>query len=163
FRLTDLSAARAMPGAALVLSAAETAELGHLPCHVEIPNVKIAVPPYPILAQDEVRYVGDAIAFVVADTLQHARDAAEAVKVEWQSLPHVIGSAAAIEPSAPRVWQQLQSNLAFEMQIGDSQATAAAFAEADHVVSLTVINQRLVANYLDTRAVVAECDGGRLT
>jgi carbon-monoxide dehydrogenase large subunit len=163
FRLTDLSAARAMPGAALVLSAAETAELGHLPCHVEIPNVKIAVPAYPILAQDEVRYVGDAIAFVIADTLQHARDTAEAIQIEWQPLPHVIGSAAALEPSAPCVWRQLQSNLAFEMHIGDSQETAAAFAQADHVASLTVINQRVVANYLDTRAVVAECEGGRLT
>jgi carbon-monoxide dehydrogenase large subunit len=106
---------------------------------------------------------GDAIAFVVADTLQHARDTAEAIQIEWQPLPHVIGSAAALEPSAPCVWRQLQSNLAFEMHIGDSQETAAAFAQADHVASLTVINQRVVANYLDTRAVVAECEGGRLT
>src|SRR5206468_3456486 len=77
FRLADVSKARAMPGVALVLTGADVASLGHLPCQAEIPGAKIAVPAYPILAHDEVRHVGDAIAFVVADTLDHARDAAE--------------------------------------------------------------------------------------
>jgi aerobic carbon-monoxide dehydrogenase large subunit len=163
FRIVDLATARAMPGVALVLSAAETANLGPLPCHVEIPNVKIAVPPYPILAQDAVRYVGDAIAFVVADTLQHAREAAEAIKIDWEPLPHVIGAVAALAADAPGVWPEIDGNVAFETELGDSRATATAFAQAAHVASLAVVNQRVVANYLDTRAVVAVVEHGRIT
>ena len=78
FRI-DAGKARTMPGVRLVLTAAETADLGPLPCPVEFPGVKLYKPPYPILTRDEVRHVGDAVAFVVADTLERAKDAAEAI------------------------------------------------------------------------------------
>src|SRR5580704_4143307 len=83
FCLTDVEAVRRMPGVMLVLTASDISELGPLPCHVALPGVKMAVPPYPVLAHGEVRHVGDAIAFVVADSLDRARDAADAITVDW--------------------------------------------------------------------------------
>ncbi|MGD0024918.1 MAG: molybdopterin cofactor-binding domain-containing protein, partial [Xanthobacteraceae bacterium] len=160
FRI-DAQKARALPGVRLVLTGVETAGLAPLPCHVELPDVKIAVPPYPILARENVRHVGDAVAFVVAETLDRAKDAAEAVEIAWEPLPHAIGAAEAIKAGAPLVWPQRQGNIAFAATLGDAAATSRAFAAAAKVVSLTLINQRLVANYLDTRGVVAEYDSGR--
>ena len=156
FRIANAGRARAMPGVALVITGADITSLGSLPCQADMPGATIALPPYPVLAVDEVRHVGDAIALVVADTLDHARDAAEAMEVEFTPLPHVIGAAAAIEQNAPLVWRQIRGNLAFETALGDAKATASAFARAAHVTSLVLVNQRVVSNYLDTRAVVAE-------
>jgi carbon-monoxide dehydrogenase large subunit len=158
FRVTNVSRAQAMPGVALVITGADVSTLGYLPCQAEIPGAKIAVPAYSILAIDDVRHVGDAIAFVVADTLDHARDAAEAMDVDWDPLPHVIEATAAIERGAPLVWPKIPDNLAFETELGDAEATANTFMQAAHAVSLTLTNQRVVSNYLDTRAVVAEHD-----
>ena len=164
FRI-DAQKARAMAGVRLVLTGAETAGLAPLPCPVELPDVTIAVPPYPILARENVRHVGDAVAFVVADTLDRAKDAAEAVEIAWEPLPHVIGAAEALKPGAPLVWPRRSGNIAFEATLGDAAATAAFSRRAARVVSLTLINQRLVTNYLDTRGVVAEYDaaGERIT
>ena len=158
FRIGGVAKAAAMPGVALVLTGADTAELGDLPCQGAIPETKLAVPPYPILARDEVKHVGDAVAFIVATTVEEARDAAEAIAIEWEALAPVIGAARALAKGAPLVWPKLRSNLAFETALGDAKATARAFADAARTVSLTLINQRVVANYLDTRAVVAEYD-----
>ncbi len=158
FRIVDASKARAMPGVLLVLTADDTAELGDLPCQGEVPDAKVVAPPYPVLAREEVRHVGDAVAFVVADTLDRARDAAEAIVIEWQPMTHIIGAVAALSPGAPLVWPNARSNLVFETSLGDAQQTAQAFAKAARVVSLTLVNQRLVANYLDTRGVIAEYD-----
>ena len=165
FRITDVERVRAMAGVALVLTGADTQHLGYLPCQAEIPDTKIAVPPYLVLALEEVRHVGDAMAFVVADTLDRARDAAEAIAIHWEALPPAIGAAAALESGAPLVWPKQHSNLAFETTLGDRQASERAFAQAKHTVVLTVVNQRIVTNYLDTRAVIAEYDApsGRLS
>jgi aerobic carbon-monoxide dehydrogenase large subunit len=165
FRIIDAAKARAMPGVALVLTGADTAELGNLPCQGLIPETRLAVPPYPVLPRDEVRHVGDAVAFVVADKIEHAKDAAEAIAIDWEPLPHVIGAAAALAPGAALVWPQQHGNLAFETSLGDARSTARAFAAATRTVSLALVNQRLVANYLDTRGVIAEIDQatGRLT
>ena len=109
------------------------------------------------------RYVGDAVAFVVADTLNQAKDAAEAISIDWQPLPHVIGAEEALKPGAPKVWPDWPSNLAFETGVGDAKGTAAAFAKAARRVELKIVNQRLVTNYMDTRGVIAEHDGERYT
>ena len=164
-RIADVASARAMPGIALVLTGADTADLGDLPCQVEIPDVTLKVPSCPILVREEVRHVGDAVAFVVADTLDRARDGAEAITIEWEPLPHVIGAAAALEPDAPRVWPKHRSNLAFEVMLGDADKTARTFNRAARSASITLVNPRVVANYLDTRGVVAEynADTDRLT
>jgi len=159
----DAAKAREMPGVRLVLTGSETLDVGPLPCTVELPTTVLDVPPYPILAHHEVRHVGDAIAFVVADTLERAKDAAEAITVTWEDLPHVIGAIEALKPGAPRVWPERPDNIVFDVTLGDKTATDQAFAKA--VVSLTLVNQRLVANYLDTRGVVADYDAahGRVT
>jgi carbon-monoxide dehydrogenase large subunit len=163
FRIGDLGRVRAMPGVRLVLSAADISTLGPLPTPGVVPDVDIDIPNYPILATDIVRHVGDAVAFVVADSIDAAKDAAEAIEIDWQPLPHVIGAAAALNPGAPKVWAERPDNLAFEVEVGDVPATKEAFAKAARIVELTIVNQRLVTNYLDTRGVVAEYDGGRYT
>ena len=161
----DAAQARAMPGVRLVLTGVETDDLGPLPCTVDLPNTVLDVPPYAILARNEVRHIGDATAFVVADTLEWAKDAAEAISVTWEELPHVIGATEALKPDAPLVWPQHRDNVVFDLTLGDKAGTDRAFAEAVKVVSLTLVNQRVVANYLDTRGVVADYDAAhdRLT
>ncbi len=163
FRFLDLDRVRAMPGVRLVLTGEDTAGLGPLPTPGLLEGVDIPVPFYPILARDEVRHVGDSIAFVVADTLAQAKDAAEAIGVDWQPLPQVVGALAALEKGAPLVWPDRPGNVAFETALGDERATKEAFAKAARTVSTTIVNQRLVTNYMDTRAVVAEHDGNRYT
>jgi carbon-monoxide dehydrogenase large subunit len=160
FRI-DAARAQAMPGIRLVLTGADIVHLGNLPCEGEIPGVEIQVPPYRILALDEVRHVGDAVAFVVGDSVVRAKDAAEAIRVEWEPLPHVIGAAVALAPDAPPVWPEQGGNLAFEVSIGDAGETGRAFRRAARTVSLTLRISRIVANYLDTRGVVAEYDADR--
>ena len=161
----DATKARAMAGVRLVLTGAEIDDLGPLPCTVELPNTVLDVPPYAILARNEVRHVGDAIAFVVADTLERAKDAVETIVVTWEELPHVIDATEALKPSAPLVWPRHRENVVFDLALGDKAATERAFAEAAKIVSLKLVNQRLVANYLDTRGVVADYDAAdeRLT
>ncbi|MGA8934703.1 MAG: xanthine dehydrogenase family protein molybdopterin-binding subunit, partial [Pseudolabrys sp.] len=163
FRIGDLARVRALPGVRLVLIAADISALGPLPTPGVVPDVDIKIPPYPILAKDVVRHVGDAVAFVVADTLDAAKDAAEALEIDWQTLPHVVGAVAALKSGAPKVWAERSDNLAFATEVGDARATKEAFAKAARIVELTIVNQRLVTNYLDTRGVIAEYDGDRYT
>jgi carbon-monoxide dehydrogenase large subunit len=162
FAILDLDRIRAMPGVRLVLTASDIADLAPMPCPGVLADVDIDVPPYPVLAADVARHVGDMVAFVVADTLVQAKDAAEAMTIDWQPLPHVIGVRAALTPGAPSVWPD-RPNLVFKTEAGDAAATQAAFAQAARTVSLTLVNQRVVTNYLDTRGVVAEYDGERYT
>lgn len=161
FRITNLDAARSSPGVRLILTAEDTRQLGHMPCVVGVPGLKIDVPPYPVLAVDEVHHVGDAVAFVVADTLDEARDAAEKIEIDWEPLPHVTNAEAALQPGATLVWPHLSSNLSFEKTFGNRSQTEQAFARAAHVVSLKVVNPRVVANYMETRGVTAEYDPER--
>ena len=76
------------------------------------------------VARDEVRHVGDAVAFVVADRVERAKDAAEAIAIDWEPLPPVIGAAAALAPGAPLVWPRQHGNLAFETELGDAGVLA---------------------------------------
>jgi carbon-monoxide dehydrogenase large subunit len=163
FTIGDLARVRSMPGVRLVMTAADTADLGPLPTPGVLPDVDIPIPAYPILADKQVRYVGDAVAFVVADTLSQAKDAAEAISIDWQSLPHVVGAEAALQKGAAQVWPDRPGNLAFVTTLGNEKATQDIFAKAARTVTVKVINNRLVTNYLDTRGVIAEYDGDRIT
>ena len=158
FTITDTKKAAAMPGVRLVMTAADTADLGNFPVMFPLPGVTITPPPYEILASREVRHVGDAIAFIVADTVEQAKDAAEAIAVDWQPRAAIVDAVTALKPGATQVWPDKPGNVAFEKSIGDKEKTDKAFASAAKVVKLTIVNQRLVTNYLDTRAVVAEYD-----
>ena len=162
FQLGNLERVRAMPGVRLVFTGADVAHLKPLPTPGVIPGPDIKIPPYPILARDVVRHVGDSIAFVVADALDQAKDAAEAIAIDWNELPYVIGAMDALKPGAPQVWPD-RPNLSFETTMGDEAATKAALAGASRVVTTNIVNQRVVTNYMDTRGVLAEFDGERYT
>jgi carbon-monoxide dehydrogenase large subunit len=157
----DASRASALPGVSLILTAADVADLGGLPCLFNLPDDPFTGPPYPILAKDEVRHVGDAVAFVVADTVEHARDAIEAIEVEWTPLPSVIGVANAVKKGAHQVWSEHAGNVLFDVSIGDKKSTEAAFAKAHAVAEISIVNPRIVTNYMETRAAVCEYDAKR--
>src|SRR5919199_1783314 len=162
FRIRDVSAARGAPGVALVLTAEDLRDLGTLPCLGLVPNADGSLgaqPPYGVLAQKVVRHVGDAVACIVAETLEAAKSAAELVDIDWEPLPLVTDAVAALHPGAPQVWDEAPGNLAFRATLGNAEAADRAFAAAHRTVRLTVVNNRLVTNYMETRGVVAEYDG----
>ena len=157
----DASRARALPGVALILTAADIGDLGDLPCLFNFEVDPFTGPPYPILARDEVRHVGDAVAFVVADTIDHARDAIEAIEVKWSPLPAVAGVVNAVKKGAPQVWPDKPGNILFDVPIGDKKATEAAFAKAHAVAEISIVNPRVVASFMETRAAIGEYDAKR--
>jgi carbon-monoxide dehydrogenase large subunit len=159
FTLSELDAARAMPGVAAILTFEDVADLGDLPCPGAVKNSdgsKMAVPPHPVLARDVARHVGDALAFIVAETAEQARDAAEAIIVDYESADPVVDIAGARTDGAPLVWPELGTNLAFDSDHGDAQKTEKAFAKAHRTVALELVNNRLIANFMELRACFAE-------
>jgi carbon-monoxide dehydrogenase large subunit len=157
----DATRARSLPGVALILTAEDVSDLGDLPCLFNLEDNPFTAPPYPILVRDEVRHVGDAVAFVVADTVDAARDAIEAIEVQWTQLAAVTGVRHAIKQDAPQVWAQHPGNVLFDVSIGDKKATEAAFAKAHAIAEITIVNPRVVINFIETRAVVCEYDARR--
>ncbi|MCA1998706.1 MAG: xanthine dehydrogenase family protein molybdopterin-binding subunit [Hyphomicrobiales bacterium] len=166
FRFGDLAAARAMPGVAAILTHAEVRHLGDLPCQALVKNADgsdMIRTSYPVLPADRVRHVGEAIAFIVAETLDQARDAAEAIPVSWTPLPVASGTAEARAPGAPAVHPEVPDNVAFAHVLGDREKTDAIFARAARVVGLDLVNNRIIANYMEPRSVLAEPKGEGLT
>jgi carbon-monoxide dehydrogenase large subunit len=161
FTIEDVAAAQASAGVHLVLTAADVAHLGDLPCQAPVKMAdgsKFPFVPYPILAHDVVRHVGDAVAFVVADSLELAKDAAERIEVSYDPMPATVDTEGALAEGEPLVWPQRKGNLAFETHLGHKARTDAAFAKAARTVTLKIVNNRLVTNYMETRAIVAEYD-----
>ncbi|WP_407188810.1 xanthine dehydrogenase family protein molybdopterin-binding subunit [Bradyrhizobium centrosematis] len=157
----DASRARGLPGVALILTADDVGDLGNLPCLFNLETDPFTGPPYPILAKDEVRHVGDAVAFVVAETIDQARDAIEAIDVKWSPLPAVTGVVNAVKKGAPQVWPDKPGNVLFDVSIGDKAATEAAFAKAHAIAEISIVNPRVVASFMETRAAVCEYDAKR--
>src|SRR6516162_4319378 len=114
--------------------------------------------PQPLLAQSRVRYIGDPVAFIVAETSNQAKDAAEQIAVEYESLPAVIGAEAALAPDAPSVWDDNPGNEAFFHEIGSKEAVDAAFARAERVVRHEIHVNRVTANSMEPRGCIAEYD-----
>lgn len=162
----DLSAAGAAPGVRLVLTGAEIADsLEPLTSVMDLPAMGgPAFPPIrqPHLAQGRVRHVGQPVAFVVADTLDQARDAGELIDVDYRELPVVTDSRAALEPGAPELHAEAPGNLVYDWTLGAEKAdeVEAAFAAAAHVVRATCVNQRLIVTAMETRGIIAEYDAG---
>ncbi|WP_309084080.1 xanthine dehydrogenase family protein molybdopterin-binding subunit [Chelativorans sp.] len=159
FSVGSLEAARAAPGVHLILTAADTAHLADLKTEASPKQPDGTTPPtrdIPILCRDEVRYVGDAVAFIVAETRTAAQDAAELIEVEYESEEPAVATATALDEGVPLVWPELGTNQAFLYHLGDKARTDAAFAEADRVVKISFVNNRLVANYMETRSAIAE-------
>jgi len=114
--------------------------------------------PQPLLADDRVRYVGDPVAFIVAESVNQAKDAAELIAVEYEVLPAVVGAEAALAAGAPAVWDDNPGNEAFFHEVGDRAEVDSAFAKADHVVRHKTIINRVTANSMEPRGCLAEYD-----
>lgn len=159
----DASAARAMPGVLAVLTGQDlvAAGMGNMPSGMSFKNKDGSDMPKPvqtILTTDKVRFVGDPIAVVVAETVKQARDAAEAVIPDIDQLPAVTDAASATAPGAPQLYDATPSNVILDFQHGDAEAVEAAFAEAAHVTRLKVRNSRVVVCPMEPRSAVGEYD-----
>ena len=133
--------------------------IGGLPCGWQIHSKDgspMAEPPHPVLAVDRVRYVGDPVAVVIADSLAHARDAAELVNVDYVEEPAAIDPVAALQRGAPQVNAEAPGNLCYDWHLGDLAAVEAAFAKAARIVKLDLTNNRLVPNAMEPRAAIGE-------
>ncbi|HEX3954597.1 MAG TPA: xanthine dehydrogenase family protein molybdopterin-binding subunit, partial [Stellaceae bacterium] len=153
----DATDARSMPGVQGIFTAAdlEAEGIGALPCIAQIATVApLIIPPRHALARDRVRHVGDPVAFVVAETRDQARDAAEQIAVAYQPLPTVTEGLAALAPDAPQLWDEAPGNLAYRFERGDKAAVEAAFADAAHIVEIELINNRLVVAPIEPRAAI---------
>jgi aerobic carbon-monoxide dehydrogenase large subunit len=161
-------AARQMPGVAAVLAGSDLASdnIGPLPCAVtHIPmTMPLVVPPCHALARDIVRYVGEPVAFVVAESAERARDAADSVVVEYEALPPVVSIADAVLPKTPSIWPDATGNIAFQFNRGEIAPVEAAIRGAAYVVECELVNNRVVAASLETRGALGEFDAssGRL-
>jgi len=162
----DTAAARAMPGVIAVLTGEDYAAdgLGNVPGNSPPkrrdgrPGYR---PPRPALTRDRVRHVGQAIAVVIAESVNRAKDAAEAIEVDFAPLPAYPDPVANNRPGAPLIWEDCENNEAFYVEKGDAAATEAALASAAHVVRDTFTVTRVTANTMEPRAVVADYDAGR--
>jgi carbon-monoxide dehydrogenase large subunit len=164
----DVSGALATPGviAAYTGHDLKADGIGDRPCMIPIKNQdgsERADPAFPVLASEAVHFVGDAVVFVVAETVQAARSGAEAVFIDYDVLPSVTDLAATMEPGQPQVWPEAAGNLCFDWATGDRARTDALFAEAAHVTKLSVVNNRVIVASMEARAAVAEYDGERWT
>jgi carbon-monoxide dehydrogenase large subunit len=158
----DKAAALSAPGVLAVLTSSdvEQAGLGKLQCHAFPPTPPGATfyrPLQPLLATGKVRYVGECVALVVAETLQQAKDAGEQVEVDYEPLPPVTHDGA-LASGAPKVWDDASSNLSFQLERGDRKAVDRAFEGAAHVTKLDLHYPRATANTLEPRTVLAYAD-----
>ncbi|MEA2837034.1 MAG: aerobic carbon-monoxide dehydrogenase large subunit [Bradyrhizobium sp.] len=157
----DLEAARAVPGVAAVFTETDLATdgIGELPCITVIDAIEpIVVPPRPALARGVVRHVGDPVVCIIAESPEAAIAASEAVDIAYEPLPCVTAPAAALQPDAPLIWPEAPGNSAYLFLKGDAAAVAAAMASAAHIVECDLVNNRVVAAPLETRAAVGFFD-----
>jgi len=161
----DVSAAKAMPGVLAIMTGADLAAqgVGEVPCVIPLKNSdgsdRANTPRLP-LATDAVRHVGDPVAFIVTETVEQGRDAAEAVMVDYDVLPSVTDLAVAAEPGQPQIWEAAPNNTVFDWEVGDKDKAAALIGSAAHVTRLTVINNRVVVASMEGRACAAQYDAG---
>jgi carbon-monoxide dehydrogenase large subunit len=161
----DASAARKLPGVIAVYTADDLAAdgVGNVPCMSAIPQrdgSALIAPPRPALARERVRHVGDAVAMIVAETRAQAQDAADQVLVDYESLPALVQTDQALADGAVQVWDQAPHNLCLDWETGNAKATADAFAVAERVIKLDLVNNRVVPNSMETRGAVATPEPG---
>lgn len=155
----DTDAARAAPGVLGVFTAADLAAdgIGPIPCTVQVATVEpMRVPQRLALADDRVRHVGEPVAFVVANTREQARDAAELVEVDYDVLPCVVDARTALAPGAARLWDDIPQNTSYRFEKGDRAAVQAAIAGAAHVVELELINNRIIVAQIEPRVAIGD-------
>ncbi len=157
----DTAAAEKMPGVLAVYTAADLEGYGTLKCGLPLKNrdgSPIHYTPRPALASDKVRFVGDPVACVIAETVAQAKDAAEAVMLDIDPLPPVLRPAEASKPGAPLVFDAVPNNVALDFHYGDAEKVAEAFAKAKHVTRLETSNQRMIVAAMEPRAATGEYD-----
>ena len=157
----DTEAARAMPGVLAVYTAADLASYGPLKCTLPLKNrdgSPIHYVPRPALASDKVRFVGDPVACVIAESMAQAKDAAETVALDIESLPPVLHPADAVKPGAPLVFDEVANNIALDFHYGNAEKVAEAFAQARHVTRLETSNQRMIVAPMEPRAALGDYD-----
>jgi carbon-monoxide dehydrogenase large subunit len=159
FRLVSTDAAKEAPGVHLVLTAADVAHLRDLKSGVmqkQPDGTRAPTRDIPILCRDRVHHVGDAVAFVVADSRALAQDAAELIEVDYDPEPAAVDTATALDEGTPLVWPELGTNRAFEYHLGSRKDADRAFKAAAHVSRVAFLNNRLVCNYMEPRSAIAE-------
>jgi len=166
-RSIDTARASGMPGILGVLTGQDLADdgIGAFPgpppffASLTKPDGSpLIYPPQYALTSDRARYVGDPVAFVIAETLDQAKDAAEAIEVDYAPLPSVVGTDKAMDDGVVQLFDDVPKNFLFQAQIGDSEATSKAFAEAAHVSTVRLVNQRIVQNSMEVRGAVGSYD-----
>jgi carbon-monoxide dehydrogenase large subunit len=159
-RSIDVSRAKAAPGVLAVLTGADWQASGWgdlpVPGGLQRRDASVFRPPYPALVKDRVRFVGDYVAFVVAQTTAAALDAAELVVVDYEPLPACVSTAQASAQGAPRVWDACSDNIGFVQLFGDKAATEAAIARADHVVKHRFVINRVTAASMEPRGCLGD-------
>ena len=159
-RSIDTSRAKAAPGVLAVLTGADWQASGWgdlpVPGGLKRRDGTSFRPPYPALVKDRVRFAGDYVAFVVAETLLQAHDAAELITVDYEPLPAVVSTGEATAGGAARVWDQCPDNIGFVQLFGDKAATDAAFAKADHIIKHHFVINRVTAASMEPRGSVGD-------
>ncbi len=165
-RKIDVDAARKMPGVLAVYTANDLEAYGALKCVVPLKNrdgTPMKKPWRGALAKDKVRYVGDPVACVIAESVNAGKDAAEAIEIEIDSLPAITSAGDAVRSGAPLLYDDVPENVPLDYHYGDAAAVEAAFAKAAHVTKMDLVNSRVVVNAMEPRAAVAAYDGARFT
>ena len=157
----DLAAAMKMPGVVGILTGQQIVDdkVGNLICGWAITSkdgTPMKMGAWPAMAPETVRFVGQAVAVVIAETKNQAKDAAEAVVVDYEELPAVADIRSAIKPGAPQLHPEAPGNVIYDWTLGDEAAVKDAFAKAANVVTLELTNNRLVPNAMEPRAAIAE-------
>src|SRR5262245_31338689 len=165
-RRIDTSAALKMPGCLAVFTGEDVAadKVGALFCGWMITSKDgspMRAGTHPVLALGKVRYVGDHVALVVAETLAEAKDAAEAVMVDYEALPAVADVATAQDPGQTQVQADAPDNTVYQWHLSDKPAVDAAFGQARHITKIDLVNNRLIPNAIEPRAAIAEHDSGQ--
>lgn len=152
----DIDAASAIKGVIAVFTGQDLVDsgVGALPCGWNVPGLKIPTR-YP-LTVDKVRHVGDGVAAVVAESPYIAYDALDLIEVEYEPLAAVVDARSATAPGMPQVHDDVPNNISFTWALGDKEACDQAFANAEHIVELELVNQRLIPNAMEPRAAVAQ-------
>ncbi|MFN7176134.1 MAG: xanthine dehydrogenase family protein molybdopterin-binding subunit [Thermaurantiacus sp.] len=155
-RSIDTTAAAEMPGVVAIYTADQLSDYGPIPCVVPLSGP--IQTPRPLLAGDTVRFVGDGVAFVVAETKAQAQAAAEAIMVDYDALPAVATIEAAIAEGAPRIWPEAPSNSIFAWEVGDRPGVDSAVAGAAHITRLRIVQTRVAPTSMEVRAAVGQWD-----
>src|SRR5689334_4108475 len=159
----DTSKAKNAPGVVAIYTGADLTGVNGLPCGWLITGTDgqpMKEPPHPVLAQGKVRYVGDGVALVIAETPEQAKDAAELIDIDYEVLPAVVNPVDALKSGAPQIHDGAPGNKCYTWALGDKAAVDAAFANAAHVTKLDIINNRLIPNAIEPRAAVASYSRG---